>query len=61
MDWPRSLGYFGGTGLAVATGLIDPPLGLFIATVPFLRMLDLPDSRVSRASSARCSREWPNL
>jgi hypothetical protein len=41
-DWPRSLGYFGGTWLAVAAGLIDPPLGLFIAAVPFLKMLDIP-------------------
>jgi hypothetical protein len=42
LDWPRSLGYFGGTSLAVAVGLIEPPLGLFIAAVPFLKMLDLP-------------------
>ncbi|MGI8493094.1 MAG: hypothetical protein ACR2KC_06485 [Acidimicrobiales bacterium] len=42
LDWPRSVGYFGGIGLAVAAGLIDPPLGLFIAAVPFLKMLDLP-------------------
>lgn len=42
MDWPRSIGYFGGIGVAVAAGVIDPPLGLFIAAVPFLKMLDLP-------------------
>lgn len=42
LDWPRSLGFFGGVGLAVAIGVIDPPLGLFIAAVPFLKMLDLP-------------------
>jgi hypothetical protein len=42
LDWPRSLGYFGGIGIAVAAGLIEPPLGLFIAAVPFLKMLDLP-------------------
>lgn len=41
-DWPRSVGYFGGTWLAVAAGLIEPPLGLFIAAVPFLKMLDVP-------------------
>ncbi len=41
-DWPRSVGYFGGTWLAVAAGLIEPPLGLFIAAVPFVKMLDLP-------------------
>jgi hypothetical protein len=42
VDWPRSLGFFGGVGVAVGIGLIDPPLGLFIAAVPFLKMLDLP-------------------
>jgi hypothetical protein len=42
IDWPRSLGFFGGVGMAVGIGLIDPPLGLFIAAVPFLKMLDLP-------------------
>jgi hypothetical protein len=42
IDWPRSMGFFGGVGLAVGLGVIDPPLGLFIAAVPFLKMLDLP-------------------
>lgn len=42
IDWPRSLGYYGGIAAAVAAGLIEPPLGLFIAAVPFLKMLDLP-------------------
>lgn len=42
IDWPRSVGFFGGIGLAVGVGIIDPPLGLFIAAVPFIKMLDLP-------------------
>ncbi len=42
MDWPRSLGFFGGVCLAVAVGAVEPPLGAFIAAVPFLKMLDLP-------------------
>ncbi|MBV9092613.1 MAG: hypothetical protein JO132_01850 [Streptosporangiaceae bacterium] len=42
IDWPRSLGFFGGVAVAVGAGLIDPPLGLFIVAVPFLKMLDLP-------------------
>lgn len=42
VDWPRSLGFFGGIAVAVGAGLIEPPLGLFIAAVPFLKMLDLP-------------------
>jgi hypothetical protein len=39
IDWPRSLGFFSGIGVAVAIGMIDPPVGLFIAAVPFLKML----------------------
>jgi hypothetical protein len=42
IDWPRSLGFFGGIALAVGAGVIDPPLGLAIAAVPFIKMLDLP-------------------
>jgi hypothetical protein len=42
VDIPESLGYFGGIWLAVALELIEPPLGLFIAAVPFVKMLDLP-------------------
>lgn len=34
IDWPRSLGFF---GIAAAVGV-----GLFIAAVPFRKMLDLP-------------------
>jgi hypothetical protein len=44
VDWPRSLGYFGGTAVAVAFGLIEPPLGIFIAAVPFLKMLNRPEA-----------------
>jgi hypothetical protein len=42
IDWPRSLGFYGGIALAVGAGVIDPPFGLFIAAVPFIKMLDLP-------------------
>lgn len=42
IDWPRSVGYFGGVGLAVAFGVIEPPLGLFIAAVPFFKLLNRP-------------------
>jgi hypothetical protein len=42
VDWPRSLGYYGGIGLAVAAGVIDPPLAIFIAAIPFLKMLNRP-------------------
>jgi hypothetical protein len=39
VDVPRSLGYFGAVGVATAAGLIDPPLGLFIAAIPVVKML----------------------
>ena len=39
IDVPRTLGYFGGIAAAVAIGLIEPPLGVFIAAVPFVKML----------------------
>src|SRR5579872_2153335 len=42
VDWPRSAGYFGGIALAVAVGVIDPPVGVFIAAIPFIKMLNRP-------------------
>ncbi len=42
---PR-LGYFAGIALAVSAGLIDPPIGVFIAAIPFIKMLDLPCLRI---------------
>jgi|SRR5579884_3297679 len=42
IDWPRTAGYYGGIGLALAFELIEPPVGLFIAAVPFLKMLNQP-------------------
>jgi hypothetical protein len=42
VDWPRSLGFFGAVGVATVIGLIEPPLGVFIAAVPFVKMLNRP-------------------
>lgn len=42
VDVPRSLGYFGGAAVAVAVGLVEPPLGVFIAAIPFIKMLTSP-------------------
>lgn len=42
IDWPRSIGYYGGIGLATAFGLIEPPLAIFIAAVPLFKMLNHP-------------------
>ncbi len=46
IDWPRAIGYYGGLGLAVGFGMIEPPFGLFIAAVPLFKMLNRP--RASR-------------
>ena len=42
IDWPKSLGYYGGIGLAVAFELIEPPLALFVAAIPVLKLLKQP-------------------
>lgn len=39
IDVPRSLGYFGGAAAAVGLGLVDPPLGVFIAGIPLIKVL----------------------
>ncbi|HEY4388351.1 MAG TPA: hypothetical protein VGN34_28200 [Ktedonobacteraceae bacterium] len=42
IDWPRTIGYYGGIGLAIAFELIEPPLAMFIAAIPLLKMLNHP-------------------
>jgi hypothetical protein len=39
LDVPRTVGYYGGVAIAVGAGLVEPPLGLLIAAVPFLKLL----------------------
>lgn len=39
MDVPRSVGYFGGIAVAVGVGLLEPPLAIAIAVIPFVKML----------------------
>ena len=49
IDWPRTIGYYGGIGLALAFELVEPPLAIFIAAIPVLKMLNHPGaSRVMR-------------
>jgi hypothetical protein len=36
-DVPRSVAYYGGVALAVAVGVLEPPLGLLIAAMPLLK------------------------
>jgi hypothetical protein len=42
IDWPRTIGYYGGVGLAAAFGLVETPLAIFIAAIPLLKMLNHP-------------------
>ncbi|MDQ6833121.1 MAG: hypothetical protein M3008_06965 [Chloroflexota bacterium] len=44
IDWPRAVGYYGGLGLAVGFGMIEPPFGIFIAAVPLFKMLNRPQA-----------------
>lgn len=38
IDVPRSIGFYGGIAVAVGVGMIEPPLALFIAAVPLIKM-----------------------
>lgn len=42
IDWPRTIGYYSGISLALAFELIEPPLAIFIAAIPLLKMLNYP-------------------
>ena len=44
VDWPRSIGFFGALGAAAALELVPIPIALFVAAVPFLKLLDRPNS-----------------
>lgn len=44
VDWPRAVGYYAGITAAVALGVFDLPIGLFIAAVPFFKMLNRPSA-----------------
>jgi hypothetical protein len=46
VDIPRPLGFFGGIATAVALGFLEPPLAVFIAAEPYLKMLS--DRRAPR-------------
>jgi hypothetical protein len=39
VDLPRTLGYYGGVAAAVGLGLAEPPLAVFIAAVPLMKLL----------------------
>ena len=44
IDWPRTVGYYSGIALAVGFELIEPPLALFIAAIPLIKMLNRPQA-----------------
>lgn len=44
IDWPRSLGFFGALGAAVALDLVPVPIAAFVAAVPFLKLLNRPNA-----------------
>jgi len=39
IDIPRTLGYYGGISAAVAFGVLEPPVAVFVAVVPLIKML----------------------
>lgn len=42
IDWPRSIGFYGGIALAIAFDLIAPELALFVAIVPLVKLFKRP-------------------
>jgi len=44
VDWPRSIGFFGAIGAAVALDLVSMPIAVFIAAVPFLKLMNRPNA-----------------
>lgn len=47
VDVPRTAGYFGGIGLAMAVGLIEWPIAVFLGAIPLIKMAqrsNLPNS-----------------
>jgi hypothetical protein len=48
VDWPRSIGFFGALGVAVALDLVPIPIAAFVASVPFLKLMNRPRSSTAR-------------
>jgi hypothetical protein len=44
VDFVKTAGYYGGIMAAVAAGMIEWPLAIFIAGVPFYKLLQHPDA-----------------
>lgn len=39
IDVPQTVGYYGGIGVGLALGILEPPLAAFIAAVPLIKIL----------------------
>jgi hypothetical protein len=39
IDVPRTVGYYGGVGAALALGLIDWPIAVFIGAIPLVKVM----------------------
>ncbi len=44
VDWPRSLGFFGALGAAIALDLVPIPIAIFVGSVPFFKLLNQPNA-----------------
>lgn len=44
IDWPRSIGFFGALGAAIALDLVPVAIGAFVAAVPFLKLMNRPNA-----------------
>lgn len=44
VDWLRSIGFFGAIGAAVALDLVSMPIAVFVAAVPFLKLMNRPNA-----------------
>ena len=53
IDWPRTIGYYGGVSAALAFGLIEMPIAVFIAAVPFFKMLNRPNASWPERAAAQ--------
>ncbi|HEX8032642.1 MAG TPA: hypothetical protein VF510_02285 [Ktedonobacterales bacterium] len=42
INWPKTIGYYGGIGIALAAEIIEPPVAVFIAAIPLFKMLSHP-------------------
>lgn len=44
IDAPKAAGYYAGLAVALALGVVEPPLAVFIAAVPFFQLFTRPDA-----------------